>query len=71
MPHFTLNALELYGLLAIFSYAVNTAPVPDNKWAKWLMGVIQFAMLNWNKAQQHFDGSAPVEDNKKNAAAGL
>lgn len=48
------SVVETYIGIAVVSYAIKTAPVPNNPWARWLMGVIQFAALNWEKGQEHF-----------------
>lgn len=56
---------EVLGTIVVWttaSYALNTLPVPDNKWARWLVGVLQFVVANQQKALESFkpkgDGDA-------------
>ena len=35
-----------YGIAA---YALQTVPTPKNAWARWLIGVLQFALANKEK----------------------
>jgi hypothetical protein len=35
-----------YGVAA---YAARTIPIPDNRWARWIVGVLQFALSNAEK----------------------
>lgn len=48
MSHFTefLSGALLWALLA---HLAQTFPVPDNKYAKWLLSGVQFALANRNK----------------------
>lgn len=41
----------LYGIVA---YAVRTIPIPDNKYGKWLVGLVHFAFSNLEIAQTCF-----------------
>lgn len=42
-----------FGLIA---HAVNTFPTPDNKYGKWLLGTIQFAVGQRTIANNTFQG---------------
>lgn len=45
-----------YGVLA---YASRTIPIPANPWAKWIVGVLQFALSNVEKGQATLNAPAP------------
>jgi len=38
-------------VIGVIAHAVNTFPVPTNAYAKWLLGVVQFAVGQREKAE--------------------
>lgn len=38
----------------VASYAAQTFPMPDNKYAKWLLGLIQLILANKTQGLQNF-----------------
>lgn len=58
----------LYFLFALASFALNTFPIPANKYGRWFLGVLQFAVLNWDKAKDHFSSvpAAPAGQSPPN-----
>jgi hypothetical protein len=42
------------GVLAVASHAANTIPLPENKWGRWALGVLQFALANYGKGTAAF-----------------
>jgi len=59
-----MNAWEaaLFGYLGtvVLGYGLQTFPVPQNKYGRWLLGVLNFAVANWQKGMQHFPGEPPA-----------
>lgn len=47
--------VETYAALGVVSFAIKTAPVPKNEWARWFMGVLNFIALNWERGVTHFE----------------
>jgi hypothetical protein len=50
---------ELIASLAVWnaaSFALDTLPIPDNKWARWAVGVAQFFVANRQKMLEAFRG---------------
>lgn len=46
--------------LGILAQAVNTFPVPEGKWGKWLLGVVQYAVGQKARAANTFQGMDTV-----------
>lgn len=40
---------------AIGSYALQTFPTPENRYAQWIIGVLQYAFANREKAKEAVD----------------
>lgn len=52
---------ELIASLAVWnaaSFALDTLPIPDNKWARWAVGVAQFFVANRQKMLEAFRGGS-------------
>lgn len=47
------GALVLWNIAA---FALQTFPTPDNVYARWIMGVLQFAVANRQKMLEAFKG---------------
>jgi hypothetical protein len=45
--------------LGAASHAANTIPLPDNKWARWALGVVQFILANYGKGAAAFTAPRP------------
>lgn len=56
-----------FGLL-VLSYAMRTIPQPKSVWARWIIGILQFAVSNADKGQQSLAGppasTSPAENLK-------
>lgn len=53
----TIHWQEIAGTLVLWNiaaFALQTVPAPDNKWARWLVGVLQFAVANRQKMLEAF-----------------
>lgn len=44
-------------LWAIFGHAVNSFPVPVNKYGQWLLSTVQFSVGQRNRAANTFNGA--------------
>jgi hypothetical protein len=42
--------------LAILGHAVNTLPVPKNKWGQWIVGILQFSVGQINRSKNTVNG---------------
>lgn len=38
-------------LTVVVAYALRTIPPITNPWGKWLVGILQFALANWEQAR--------------------
>ena len=57
MHHFDLTSLFTGGFgMLVISYAMRTIPQPKSVWARWLIGVLQFAVSNADKGQAALAG---------------
>ena len=45
-------------IIHLVSFGLNTFPKPQNKYALWLLGIIQFVFLNKDLARVNFDAAA-------------
>lgn len=58
---------EVLGTIAVWNvaaYALSTFPPPENKYARWFMGVLQFIVANHNKAKEAFQGPQDLAPTK-------
>lgn len=49
---------EIAGTIVVWNvaaFALQTFPTPDNKYARWVMGVLQFAVANRQKMLEAFN----------------
>jgi hypothetical protein len=53
--------------LSVAAYAAQHFPMPANKYGKWALGVLQFALANKNLGQQNF--AAAAVDQKRDDVA--
>lgn len=67
--HFDIQQFFLtYVGLTTASYAFKIFPMPSNKYGKWLLAVIQFALANSEKGQQNISAAGiqgKIEDFKE------
>lgn len=54
------SALSGATVLSIVAHAVNTFPVPDNKYVRWFLGCIQFAIGQKERSQNTFNNQDTV-----------
>ena len=57
--HFHLTPTEAVVAYGVVSYAVGTFPTPTNKYAKWILGAIQFLLANTEKGKAAFAAPPP------------
>lgn len=68
--HFHLSEIATsIGVWTVIQYAFKTIPMPPNKYAQWLIGVIQFGLANSEIARQNFSaaGTQQKVDDLSNA----
>jgi hypothetical protein len=69
MHHFDVLSLFTGGFgMVVLAYAVRTIPQPRTVWARWAVGVLQFAVSNLDKGQAALAGppasTSPAEQMK-------
>lgn len=58
--HLTLFFAGATGI-GILSHAVNTFPVPENKYGKWLLGTLQYVVGQRAQAQATMNGGSQAK----------
>lgn len=61
MHHINLDFFTGGLVWTLASYAAQTFPMPESKYAKWILGIIQYGLANRHLGDENFK-SAKIDD---------